>query len=68
MENIFYILEESKDETTLFVVFEFLNKIINSDLVHDYLSIRPGRLFYLDKPLRCVDLFNNLSLEDDPLN
>lgn len=37
-----FILEKTLDETTIFVILEFLNKIINSELVNDYLDIKSG--------------------------
>ena len=60
-----FILNQTSDEITMFVILEFLNKIVNSDSINDYFSIKQGTIFNLDKLLRCVDLFNKLSLEDD---
>ena len=64
-DQIMFILNQTSDEITMFVILEFLNKIVNSDSINDYFSIKQGTIFNLDKLLRCVDLFNKLSLEDD---
>jgi hypothetical protein len=32
-----FILNNSQDDATIFVILEFINKIVNSELANDYL-------------------------------